>query len=191
MDIGFLQETHLKDQHHKRLKTKWIGQVYHSNFPVKNRGAAIIIKKSIPFSASKVIADPRGRYVIVSAKKCHFFAALPNMDSHQLIIGGDFNLVLDQRNHVTYLNPLKPFIDSWILINCLILSDLCHLTQKSTHISLSSSPFFFRNWLLFKRLCILNKYQTLRLRSNCPVWPLSSITPYKDRSHSNNQEMEV
>ena len=53
MDIGFLQETHLKDQDHKRLKTKWIGQVYHSNFPVKNRGAAIIIKKSIPFLHQK------------------------------------------------------------------------------------------------------------------------------------------
>lgn len=118
MDIGFLQETHLKDQDHKRLKTKWIGQVYHSNFRVKNRGAAIIIKKSIPFSASKVIADPRGRYVIVTGKLYNklvtlasiyapniddetfitsFFAALPNMDSHQLIIGGDFNLVLDPK----------------------------------------------------------------------------------------------
>lgn len=116
MDIGFLQETHLKDQDHKRLQTKWIGQVFHSNFPVKNRGAAIIIKKTIPFIATKVISDSRGRYVIVTGKIFHhpitlasvyapntddenfinsFFAALPNMNSHQLIIGGDFNLVLD------------------------------------------------------------------------------------------------
>lgn len=35
MDIGFLQETHLRDQDHKRLRTKWIGQIFHSNFPVK------------------------------------------------------------------------------------------------------------------------------------------------------------
>lgn len=115
-DIGFLQETHLKDQDHRRLRTKWIGQTYHSNFPFKNRGAAIIIRKTIPFTATKIIPDSRGRYIIVTGKLFHhpvilasvyapniddenfitsFFAALPSMDSHQLIIGGDFNLVLD------------------------------------------------------------------------------------------------
>lgn len=106
----------MRDQDHKRLRTKWIGQIFHSKFPVKNRGAAIIIRKTIPFLASKIISDPRGRYVIATGKLYNkpvslasvyapniddeafitsFFTALPNMDSHKLIIGGDFNLVLD------------------------------------------------------------------------------------------------
>lgn len=106
----------MRDQDHKWLRTKWIGQIFLSNFPVKNRGAAIIIRKTIPFLASKIISDPRGRYVIVTGKLYNkpvtpasvyapnvddeafitsFFTALPNMDSHKLIIGGDFNLVLD------------------------------------------------------------------------------------------------
>lgn len=68
MDVGFLQETHLRDQDHRRLRANWIGQVYHSMFPVKNRGAAILIRKTIPFESSKIISDPRGRYVIVSGK---------------------------------------------------------------------------------------------------------------------------
>lgn len=31
-DIMFLQETHLKRTAHVRLRCKWIGQIYHSNF---------------------------------------------------------------------------------------------------------------------------------------------------------------
>ena len=43
----------------------WVGQVFHSNFHSKSRGAAILVDKATPFVASEDIADPKGRYVIV------------------------------------------------------------------------------------------------------------------------------
>lgn len=44
-DIVFLQETHLKISDHKRLRRPWVGQVFHSLFDSKARGAAILISK--------------------------------------------------------------------------------------------------------------------------------------------------
>lgn len=115
-DIGYLQETHLRKQDHQKLRGGWIGQVFHFNFTAKNRGSAIIIKKGIPFIKSKVLSDLYGRYIIVTGKLYNnqvtlaniyapnvddadfiksFISSLPNMDTHKLIIGGDFNFVLD------------------------------------------------------------------------------------------------
>lgn len=116
MEIGFLQETHLRNRDHNKLLTRGIGQVFHSSFNGKSRGAAILINKEIPFIASKTIPDPQGRYIIVTGKLydnlitlvniyapnvddeqfiLSVLSKLPNMDSHQLIIAGDFNLVLN------------------------------------------------------------------------------------------------
>lgn len=64
-DIIFLQETHLKNNSHNRLKCKWVGQVYHSNFSAKTRGTAILVRKGIPFQHKTTIVDKEGRYVIV------------------------------------------------------------------------------------------------------------------------------
>lgn len=77
---------------------------------------AILLHKSVPFTCSNVIADPNGRYVIVSGRLFNtkvvlvniygpnwdngeffksVFSTLPDMSSHMLIIGGDFNCWLD------------------------------------------------------------------------------------------------
>ncbi|CDQ65045.1 unnamed protein product [Oncorhynchus mykiss] len=64
-DIIFLQETHLKNNSHSRLKCRLVGQVYHSNFSAKTRGTAILVRKGIPFLHKTTIADKEGRYVIV------------------------------------------------------------------------------------------------------------------------------
>ena len=111
--------THLKSlnanfaflQEHFRIRRDWVGQLFHSNFH-KSRGAAILVDKSTPFVASEVIADPKGRYVIVTGELfstplvlasvyapnwddtsfiSSFLSAIPNLDSHLLILGGDFN----------------------------------------------------------------------------------------------------
>lgn len=114
--IAFLQETHLLPSDHVKLHRGWVGQLYHSSFSSKARGVAILIHKSIPFSLSTVISDPNGRFVIVTGrigannlvlanvygpnwdnenffKK--FFFSIPDLNSHQLILGGDFNCCLD------------------------------------------------------------------------------------------------
>lgn len=90
--------------------------MFHSKFNCKSRGTAIIINKSIPFTTSDIISDPNGRYIIVTGKlyntpvtlaniyapnyddeKCinSVLAILPNLHSHNLILAGDFNLVMD------------------------------------------------------------------------------------------------
>lgn len=111
-DIMFLQETHLNKKSHGRLRTKWIGQICHSTFSCKARGTAILIRKGIPFLQKKTITDKEGRYVIVIGEIQNTSLTLvniyaPNIDSPiffqkvfaisqtNLVIGGDFNAVLD------------------------------------------------------------------------------------------------
>lgn len=64
-DIMFLQETHLNNSSHGRLRGKWIGEVYHLTFSSKARGAAILLRKGVPFLQKKTVADKDGRYIIV------------------------------------------------------------------------------------------------------------------------------
>lgn len=120
VDIIFLQETHLKNDSHARLRCRWIQHIYHSNFSVKARGTAILIRRGVPFKHLSTIVDRDGRYVIVVGEihstpitllnvygpnndDPEFFRKvlnlIPDISSTNLIIGGDFNLVLD-----TYLD---------------------------------------------------------------------------------------
>lgn len=115
-DIMFLQETHLKNQDHTRLHKNWIGYIYHSSFNYKSRGVAILIRKNTPFTLTSTVLDPHGRYVIVTGKLCNtsvvlvnvyapnhddekfiqsVLSSIPNLHNHSLIMGGDFNFVLD------------------------------------------------------------------------------------------------
>lgn len=80
------------------------------------RGAGILIEKNIPFEPSDVIKDRNDRYIIVSGKLFNrnvllanvyapnsddaaflerFFSLLPDLNSHALMLGGDFNCWLD------------------------------------------------------------------------------------------------
>lgn len=119
-DIMFLQETHLNNNSHSRLRAKWIGDIYHSTFSSKARGAAVLIRRGVPFLQKKTIADKEGRYIIVIGEIHNIsitlvniyapntdnpiffqkvFALIPDISQTNLIIGGDFNTVLD-----TYLD---------------------------------------------------------------------------------------
>lgn len=85
-DIMFLQETHLKNSSHGRLKANWIGKVYHSNFSSKKRGAAILLRKGVPFLQKKTITDKEGRYIIVIGEINNISLTLvnvyaPNLDN--------------------------------------------------------------------------------------------------------------
>lgn len=114
--VIFLQETHLKDQDHWRLKKCWSGQYFHSNFGAKARGVAILINQNIPFVASTILPDKNGRFIIISGKLGNtavtlanvyapniddvqffqnFFSQLPDLNSHSLVLGGDFNCFMD------------------------------------------------------------------------------------------------
>lgn len=112
--IAFIQETHLRNNEHFHID--WVGQVFHSKFYSKSRGAAILIHKNVPFITSNIISDPNVRYVMVVGQlfQLHlvlvniyapnfddenFFkkmlSSIPNLDSHHLILSGDYDLVMD------------------------------------------------------------------------------------------------
>uniref|UniRef100_A0A8C9XUT6 Uncharacterized protein n=1 Tax=Sander lucioperca TaxID=283035 RepID=A0A8C9XUT6_SANLU len=97
------------------LEKGWVGQVYHSTFQGKARGAGILINKSVPFVSSEIKSDPNGRFVIVVGKlyslpvtlacvyapnwddskfMSNFPSGIPYLDTHQLILAGDCNCVM-------------------------------------------------------------------------------------------------
>lgn len=114
--LAFLQETHITAADQIRLKKNWVGQSFHSSFTTKARGVSILIHKSILFTPSKVICDPQGRFLIVpgslfnipiilvnayapnwddSSFISKLFSLIPDLDTHRLILAGDFNTVID------------------------------------------------------------------------------------------------
>ncbi len=66
MGIAFIQETHFRNTDGNRIHRSWVGEVFHSRFNSKARRTAILIHKDISFTAEKIVADPSGRYVIVT-----------------------------------------------------------------------------------------------------------------------------
>lgn len=103
---------------HHRLRKSWVGQTFHSTFNSKARGVAILIHKRIQFTATNVISDPNGRYLIISGILLHkpvllvnvyapnfddvgfankLLSSLPNLNTHHLIFGGDLNCVMDPK----------------------------------------------------------------------------------------------
>ncbi len=61
--IAFLQETHLTDSEHIKLKRDWVGQVYGSSFTSKSRGVVILVNKCIPLSDITTYSDKSGRFI--------------------------------------------------------------------------------------------------------------------------------
>lgn len=115
-DVVFLQETHLRSDEVLRIKRGRFSHLYHSKFNARARGAAILIRSNIPFEPEKVVADPAGRFVIVTGRLCStqvilasvyapnwddeqfiskLFNSIPNIETYHIIVGGDFNFVQD------------------------------------------------------------------------------------------------
>ncbi len=67
-DVIFLQETHLKNDAHNKIRARWINQVFHSRFSAKARGVAIIISKNVTFLHKSTVADKEGRYILVAGE---------------------------------------------------------------------------------------------------------------------------
>lgn len=110
--IAFLQETHLSDLEHIKLRRSWVGQVFYSPSNSKSRGVAILLHRSLPFTLDKTLSDKEGRYVIMSGYlygECVVFGCiyaptiyeasfipqlisdLATFSSPNLLLGGDVN----------------------------------------------------------------------------------------------------
>lgn len=114
--LAFIQETHLSDLEHVKLRRSWVGQVFYSSYNSKSRGVAVLIHRSLPFTLDKSISDKEGRYVLLSgylyselivlgcvyapnnydaAFIPQLLADLASFSSPYILIGGDFNCVLN------------------------------------------------------------------------------------------------
>lgn len=117
--IALLQETHLTEIEHEKLKREGVDQVYSSSYgKCKKRGVAILFCRSVYFHCEKVCQDIEGRYVMVIGtiagfkitilnayapnEDCpYFFKKLAHLvaDNREgiFIMGGDFNCVLNNK----------------------------------------------------------------------------------------------
>lgn len=115
IDIALLQETHLTDKEHVKLKQGGYSHIFFSSFTSQARGVAILLHRNVPFQANSVVKDPLRRFVIVHGLLHSEPITLvnvygPNIDNPQFFeklfftlsdlhtevyIGGDLNLVLD------------------------------------------------------------------------------------------------
>lgn len=117
--IALLQETHLNEEEHQKLKREWVDQVYSSSYEKhKKRGVAILFSKSVFFHCETVYQDAEGWYVMVVGtiarlkitilnvyapnEDCpHFFKKLAHLIADNgegiLLMGGDLNCVLSNR----------------------------------------------------------------------------------------------
>uniref|UniRef100_A0A3P9JNS2 Endonuclease/exonuclease/phosphatase domain-containing protein n=1 Tax=Oryzias latipes TaxID=8090 RepID=A0A3P9JNS2_ORYLA len=117
--IVLLQETHLDEKEHQKIKRDWVGQVVSSTCGEgkKKRGVAILCHRALGLTIEKTFTDKKGRYVMMvgnigNVKVSILNLYAPNEDdpsffkeitviltSHAegfLLVGGDFNCVLNQ-----------------------------------------------------------------------------------------------
>lgn len=200
-DILFLQETHIKHSCAHRLRCRWIGQMYHSTFSSKARGVSILIRKNIPFQHLSTKQDINGRYLIVTGTILekhvtfvnlyapnfddpHFFRSvfniIPDVNSTHLIIGGDFNCILDPFMDRHSPSPPKPSNSATVLnnlihsLNILDIWRLQHPTDKdysffsNVHNSYTRIDYFLTDFKLTSKI-LSSKYHNILISDHSPV----------------------
>lgn len=127
--VIYLQETHLSQQEHVKLKKFGDKNVFFSSFRKgPKRGVTILISNSINFELTKEINDKEGRYVVIKGKLDDNPVTLVNVyvppQSDQgflkllfeiinvenegiLICAGDFNMILNAKLDTTNKNRNK------------------------------------------------------------------------------------
>lgn len=60
VQVALLQETHLTDSEHLKLKHVWVCPIDFSSFNSKSRGVAILTHKHLAFTLAKIIQDTEG-----------------------------------------------------------------------------------------------------------------------------------
>ena len=116
-DIIFMQETHSTEKDELLWSNKWGGKILYSHCDSKSKGTAILFNPSLQCKIFKTTTDTEGRYVIcdceIQGAKLllvniyapnadepeFFFKVFNEMGTHNhanRIVGGDFNLVLDE-----------------------------------------------------------------------------------------------
>ena len=114
--IYFLQDIHFQEKREKQVLAEWGYQAYFSSYTSNARGVGILFNNNFEFKIKQVIKDISGNYIMLlieSFEKDFLLVNVygPNRDNpdfyinlkeqiqnlgiENVIIGGDFNLVLD------------------------------------------------------------------------------------------------
>ena len=114
--ICFLQEVHCTEDKEHIWSAEWGYSVMFSSFPSAIAGVCVLLNNNLNFQNLKFFSNPEGRFVMVDSKleskiltlvniyapnedKPTFFQNILNQllcfDCSMIILGGDFNLVLD------------------------------------------------------------------------------------------------
>lgn len=118
--IVFLQETHSSTGCEQMWKRDWGSDIFYSHGTTDSRGVAILFPKQLDYSVTELLYDDRGRYLLLDClidgsrfilvniyaptknhlrDQCQFLADLKNAlepySGENLILGGDFNTVID------------------------------------------------------------------------------------------------
>uniref|UniRef100_A0A3P9K1B0 exodeoxyribonuclease III n=1 Tax=Oryzias latipes TaxID=8090 RepID=A0A3P9K1B0_ORYLA len=124
IQLALLQETHLNDQEHEKLKKLGFRNTYYSSYKQgRKRGVAILFSNKTNFETDKVIKGKDGQYIIVKGRMGdavltivnvyappesdkQFFKSLFNVIAVEaegiLICGGDFNVSLNFEKTTTF-----------------------------------------------------------------------------------------
>lgn len=115
-NIVFLQETHQNLISVRLLKLHWFEHQFYAGGSSKARGVAIALSKGIQVQDPIILRDPWGRYIFVKCKidddpftlaslyapntnqlafLADTFELLSQFRVGEVLIGGDFNLILD------------------------------------------------------------------------------------------------
>lgn len=144
-DLLLLQETHLKGNSCAALDRKGYKMIAHSGFTTSSRGTGILLHKSCPYVIQQIWTDPHGRFAAWSGQwegrvlnvvsvyappglqrlaLTDIGKLLLDLPVGTLIVGGDFNLVLDDlldrappKPGPSPTTPLRQFTDALGLVD--------------------------------------------------------------------------
>uniref|UniRef100_A0A3P9MD87 exodeoxyribonuclease III n=1 Tax=Oryzias latipes TaxID=8090 RepID=A0A3P9MD87_ORYLA len=139
IQLALLQETHLNDQEHEKLKKLGFRNTYYSSYKQgRKRGVAILFSNKTNFETDKVIKGKDGQYIIVKGRMGdavltivnvyappesdkQFFKSLFNVIAVEaegiLICGGDFNVSLNFGLDTTSVHKHKKTVTKFVKIS--------------------------------------------------------------------------
>ena len=198
--IALLQESHLIQTETHKLRRRWRGQLWATNYSTYARGTMIWIRPDVPFTAEETLIDAEGRYVFIKGK----------MDGHPIILGCMYAPNTEQ---ATYLQNVSETLSRWGGYPWLIGGDFnsvldFHLDRSFPPMQstpATSNAHTLSNWLRqwhltdvwrhrYSDSCVYSYYSAPhalhvridRIVGTAELLPLITNTDYMGRTHSDH-----